>query len=162
MKKVVRKSITYLYLHHLMRMLIGAFVPIFILAASPMHASGQNFMKLQVIEWPDQCVSPADKEHALKAIEEYTLRYGPLSTRDSSAPEKFPFYPMGGTLYADVVTVNFVDLDPTGGLLDWDCTDYTYDGHDASDTGIRGFGEQQRGGPPSLDRMAAGLRWIPS
>jgi len=48
------------------------------------------------------------------------------------APEKFSFHPMGGTFYGDLFTNNFVDLDPSSGVLDWDCTDFSYNGHDGS------------------------------
>ena len=62
-------------------------------------------------------------------------------------PEKFTFYPMGGVLGQDLMTTNYVDLDTGPGLLDWDCTEITYDGHDASDGAIRGFDEQEIGVP---------------
>ena len=59
----------------------------------------------------------------------------------------YPFYPMGGRQYRDVYIVNFNDLDPTAGLLDFDCGVQTYNGHDATDTFIRSFGEQAIGVP---------------
>lgn len=64
-----------------------------------------------------------------------------------TVPEKFTFFPMGGTLYGDLNTINFVDLDATAGILDWDCTDYTYDGHNGIDVIVRTFGEQVIGVP---------------
>ena len=54
---------------------------------------------------------------------------------------------MGGTLYGDLFINNFADLDPGPGLLDWDCTGFTYNGHDASDVDLRSFGEQAIGVP---------------
>ena len=62
-------------------------------------------------------------------------------------PELFTFYPLAGQLYRDLFTNNFVDLMPGAGLLDWDCTDVTYDGHDATDVELRTFGEQLVGVP---------------
>jgi hypothetical protein len=54
---------------------------------------------------------------------------------------------MGGTLFRDLWVNNFVDLDPSSGLLDWDCSAYTYNGHQGSDALIRTFGEQLIGVP---------------
>jgi hypothetical protein len=83
-----------------------------------------------------------------RAVADSLRRFGPEpETAFSGAPEKFTFYPLAGTLYGDLVTANFVDLDPTSGILDWDCTDFTYDGHDASDVVVRTFGEQAIGVP---------------
>ncbi len=65
----------------------------------------------------------------------------------SGKPARFKFYPMAGRLYRDLFISNFVDLAPPGTILSWECTDYSYDGHDASDTIIRSFGEQAIGVP---------------
>jgi hypothetical protein len=42
---------------------------------------------------------------------------------------------------------NFVDLDPTAGHQAWNCSDFTYDGHNGNDTDLRSFGEQFIGVP---------------
>ncbi len=95
---------------------------------------------------PVECLGDLEREIAQRSIALYLLSTGqPL--RSSGAPEKFTFYPMGGTLYGDLFTNNFVDLDPTAGLLDWDCSNFTYNGHDASDVELRSFGEQLVGVP---------------
>ena len=97
---------------------------------------------------PIEHISPAVRAEIDAAIEHYEKTIGPLSTRaPGTAPPKFPFYPVGGKLYGDLFTNNFVDLDPTAGILDWDCTDFTYNGHDASDVDLRTFGEQAIGVP---------------
>lgn len=94
------------------------------------------------------CVSPAEKLHIQDLIHAYQEANRQSGTeRGTMLPRKFPFYPLGGTLYGDVFTVNFNDLDPTAGILDWDCTDFTYDGHDATDVDLRSFGEQLIGVP---------------
>ncbi len=59
----------------------------------------------------------------------------------------YSFLPQGGTAYGDLFLPNFVDLDPTPGLLDWDCTEITYDGHQGLDFSIRSFAEQEAGVP---------------
>ena len=83
-----------------------------------------------------------------RAVADSLRRFGlEPETVSSGAPEKFTFYPLAGTLYGDLFTVNFADLDPTSGILDWDCTDFTYDGHEGSDVVLRTFGEQAIGVP---------------
>jgi len=43
------------------------------------------------------------------------------------------------------VTTAYVDLDPTDGLLDWDCRAYTYAGHNGNDLAVRDFIDQDEG-----------------
>jgi murein DD-endopeptidase MepM/ murein hydrolase activator NlpD len=91
---------------------------------------------------------PAFREEMARAVADSLRRFGLESQATSfGVSEKFTFYPLGGTLYGDLFTNNFVDLDPTSGILDWDCTDFTYDGHDATDVNLRSFGEQIIGVP---------------
>ena len=97
--------------------------------------------------WRDG-VSNADRLAIQAGIERYESIFGAISTQTSAVvPPKFEFYPMAGRLYRDLYTTNFNDLDPGPGILDWDCTDHTYDGHDATDVIIRTFGEQAFGVP---------------
>ncbi len=94
------------------------------------------------------CVSDADQARIDAAIERYIRDGGPaLNAARSQAAPKYSFYPMGGNLWQDLFTVNFDDLDNAGGVLDFDCFGWTYNGHDATDTGIRTFGEQAIGVP---------------
>lgn len=54
----------------------------------------------------------------------------------SSIPIKYPFYPQGGTLYRDLTTGNFVDLNPNHGVVtNYLCEHYGNDGHEGIDTG---------------------------
>jgi murein DD-endopeptidase MepM/ murein hydrolase activator NlpD len=56
--------------------------------------------------------------------------------------------PQAGTFGADNFVFNYVDLDPRSGpVLDWDCSGYTYDGHQGHDISIQGFREQAIGVP---------------
>jgi len=97
---------------------------------------------------PVPCVSAQERVQIQDAISAYKLRGGADAIqRIVGGPRKYPFYPLGGTLYSDLFTNNFNDLDPTSGILDWDCTDFTYDGHDATDVDLRTFGEQVIGVP---------------
>ncbi len=103
------------------------------------------------------CISQAEHAQARSQIEAYKARFGALSGGTAGVPPKFPFYPMAGRLYRDLFTVNFVDLDPSPVILDWDCTDYSYNGHDATDVDLRTFTEQQIGVPifAALDGVVA-------
>src|SRR5262249_4586694 len=90
---------------------------------------------------PVSCVTDAERAYFRNLI-------GPASAQPpSAAPARFTFYPLAGTLYGDLFTNNFVDLDPTSGILDWDWTDFTYDGHDATDVLLRTFSEMAIGVP---------------
>ncbi len=93
---------------------------------------------------PVQCISDAEWTRALQLVNDYERR---TASTLLAAPEKFTFYPVGGRLYRDLFTMNFNDLLPGPGIRDWDCTDYTYNGHNATDTGLRTFGEQAIGVP---------------
>jgi hypothetical protein len=60
----------------------------------------------------------------------------------------YPFVPIAGTEWQDRFVNNFVDLNSSSpGILDWDCTDFTYDGHQGHDILLRSFGEQDVGVP---------------
>lgn len=59
----------------------------------------------------------------------------------------YPFYPQAGILGKDLFIVNFADLDTSPNIRDWDCSGYTYDGHQGHDSAIRTFREQAIGVP---------------
>lgn len=92
------------------------------------------------------CATPKDRQRIAADVSEARRSFAP-PVAAAALPEKFTFHPLGGSLYRDLYTMNFVDLAPSAGLLDWDCTDFTYDGHDASDVMLRSFGEQDIGVP---------------
>ena len=95
------------------------------------------------------CMTAADWANAAQGIAEYEQRFGPISSPDAAlgTPPLYPFYPMGGILYRDLWISNFVDLDAGPAILDWNCLNFTYNGHNASDSIIRSFGEQFIGVP---------------
>ena len=66
-----------------------------------------------------------------------------------SADDRTPytFYPLSGILGKDVFMSNAVDLDSSGDILDFDCTQYTYDGHRGSDVSLTSFRKQDIGVP---------------
>jgi hypothetical protein len=96
------------------------------------------------VERPD-CISPAERELIARLTAEWQASGNALPAYAGVAP--FAFYPQAGNQYEDLWISNYVDLDGSGGILDWNCTGYTYDGHDASDSIIRSFGEQALGVP---------------
>lgn len=61
--------------------------------------------------------------------------------------QPYAFFPQAGTLWQDLLIFNYVDLDATSGIRDWDCSDYTYNGHQGHDSDIRTFKEQEGGVP---------------
>ncbi len=68
--------------------------------------------------------------------------------RGGDAPLLYTFYPMAGTLYQDITTGNFVDLDPNAGAVkNYLCATYGNDGHAGCDTGGL-FWEQMAIGVP--------------
>lgn len=75
----------------------------------------------------------------------------------ATMPQPYRFQPIAGNLWQDRMILNFFDVDPSSGLRDWDCGQWTYDGHPATDILIRGFGEQDIGVPvfAALDGVVA-------
>jgi hypothetical protein len=53
--------------------------------------------------------------------------------------------PIGGVPYQDWTIVNYVDLDPGPGILDYRGGNYTYDGHDAIDFTLANFAAMDEG-----------------
>ena len=91
------------------------------------------------------CITPAERAAASVIIEQYRKKHPDRA--GTPEPGSLTFYPMAGRLYGDMFVNNYVDLDPTSGILDWDCTNHTYDGHGGIDTDLRSFSEQLIGVP---------------
>jgi hypothetical protein len=64
-----------------------------------------------------------------------------------AAPQKYAFVPFGANVWQDATCPNYVDLDGSSGLRDWDCTKYTYNGHGGHDYTIGSFQVQAVGVP---------------
>ena len=101
-------------------------------------------------------ISPEQRANVERKVKDYEARYGTLGPRrvtgaDAAAattsPQSYPFYPQAGILWQDLYIRNFADLNASGGVLDWDCSDYTYDGHKGHDAGIGSFKRQAIGVP---------------
>jgi hypothetical protein len=74
--------------------------------------------------------------------------------------KQFSFFPQGGNLFGDLFPGNFVDVDPGAGILAYNGSDYTYNGHNGCDTGILGIAAQEIGVPifAALDGVVADVR----
>lgn len=70
-----------------------------------------------------------------------------LSSPAQTTTQPFPFMPMAGTIWQDLYINNFVDLEPGSGIRDWDCSQYSYNGHNGLDIDLRTFREQEIGVP---------------
>ncbi|HTD86325.1 MAG TPA: M23 family metallopeptidase [Candidatus Binatia bacterium] len=84
-------------------------------------------------------------------------RSGGVASTTETAPQPYRFQPLAGTVWQDRFILNFYDNDPSAGILDWDCSQWTYDNHYATDILIRGFAEQDIGVPvfAALDGVVA-------
>ena len=89
------------------------------------------------------------------AVQARTSSSGGIASVASAGPQPYRFEPIAGTVWRDRFILNFFDLDPSPGVVDWDCSEWTYDAHYATDILIRGFAEQDIGVPvfAALDGM---------
>ena len=111
---------------------------------------GRGFKSLS--EGTGGCVTPAEQRAIARNIAKYHARFGyrepdARQPRTTAGLIPYPFFPQAGNVYDDLFSANFVDLDSTTGILDWDCTDWTYDGHQGNDVTIHSFTEQAIGVP---------------
>ena len=87
------------------------------------------------------------------------LLVGPAAAAEAPPPF-LSFYPQAGTLGQDLFVSNHVDLEKGAGILDFACSDDTYDGHSGQDSGIRSFREVAIGVPvfAALDGRVFGVQ----
>ena len=93
--------------------------------------------------------SAASKKRILQSIREHSRRFGPFTapgTRGTFDP--FPIFPVGARESVDLIMNNYVDLDSNeGGIQDWNCGSYTYDGSYADNGLLMSFDHQLVGVP---------------
>ena len=115
-------------------------------ADEPREPSGGLVESMAVPE-PRDAIAPGQLAEIRAAIAAYEKRH-PARARKDEGPFLYPFFPHAGILGRDLFLNNFTDQDPSRGLvLDWDCSDYTYDDHHGHDSLIRSFREQAIGVP---------------
>jgi len=74
---------------------------------------------------------------------------------DDGVPQPLDLYPVAGVFGRDLYIPYFVDVNPaSGSKLDFNCTQFTFDGHDGTDPYIRSFREQDIGVPIFAPRAA--------
>jgi hypothetical protein len=104
----------------------------------------------------ETCIPPQTKTLVQQSIQAFTQpptissqNIGSLPSIDSVAlPLLYPFYPQGGTLYRDITTGNFVDLNPAAGVVgNYLCETYGNDGHQGMDSGGLTWEEMTIGQP---------------
>jgi len=99
---------------------------------------------------PEDSISPAQlaRIEAAIAARERRRAVAAAQAETGDTPFLYPFFPQAGFLGKDLFLTNFTDQDPLPVLIrDWDCSDYTYDGHQGHDSVIRTFREQAIGVP---------------
>jgi hypothetical protein len=81
------------------------------------------------------------------AHEDRGPRVQAIPESNAEPSEVMALYPVAGTFGRDIAIPYYVDLDPTGGKLDWNCTDLTFNNHMGHDAYVRSFAEQRIGVP---------------
>jgi murein DD-endopeptidase MepM/ murein hydrolase activator NlpD len=134
-------------LHHGIGILgfLGALLatPALSAAAEP----GGGLVRLVEVARTRDGIAPEQLARIRAAVKAYEKRQGAAAAKDE-APIRYPFFPQAGIQGQDLFLNNFTDLDSRQGpIQDWDCSDYTYDGHQGHDSLIRSFREQAIGVP---------------
>lgn len=102
--------------------------------------------------WPFRaCLRPLVTElsRPRRALRAYVRRMWPLLfvTLLATEPAQYTFFPMSGIPGKDAFLHSSVDRDPTSGFRDFDCTNFSYDGHRGMDMRILSFRQQDIGVP---------------
>ncbi|HXT23082.1 MAG TPA: M23 family metallopeptidase, partial [Thermoanaerobaculia bacterium] len=116
--------------------------------ANSTHVNFAQLVDVFVPPPPRDGLSRAQAAAIERAIADFERRHPRRSAAKLDVPQRFHFFPQAGILGRDLFLNNYVDLDPSRTLIrDWDCSDYTYDGHQGHDSLIRSFREQAVGVP---------------
>jgi hypothetical protein len=92
-------------------------------------------------------VQPAVRARVQSEILAFEATRPAVTAPEPLPVQAYPFFPQAGNLDEDLYIQNFVDLDPTSGLQDWNCGARTYDGHMGEDSDIASFPYQDIGVP---------------
>lgn len=107
-----------------------------------------DYAALVAIPGPRDAVAPAQRAEVAAAIAAFRARSIAEGAAKVAAEPPFPFFPHAGALGRDLFLANFTDQDERSDLVrDWDCSEYTYDGHQGHDSLVRSFREQDIGVP---------------
>jgi len=92
------------------------------------------------------CITAAQQREVNEKLREFAASQREIAS-PIPLPQQYRFQPIAGTLWQDRHILNFYDVDFSTGIRDWDCSQFTYNNHNATDIVIRGFGEQDAGVP---------------
>jgi hypothetical protein len=134
-------------LHHGVGIL--GFLGTLLIAVAVSAAATPDVGAVKLVEVPRtrDGIAPGQLAHIQAAVRSYEKRKSSRGVKDD-VPYRYAFFPQAGILGQDLFLNNFVDLDSRqGSFHDWDCSEYTYDGHTGHDSLIRSFREQEIGVP---------------
>ncbi|MCW5557447.1 MAG: M23 family metallopeptidase, partial [Verrucomicrobiae bacterium] len=106
------------------------------------------------------CVPLGDRLRINRDIRAFFERNPEAALRSPpSGAQRYPFFPQAGQIWGDLFPNNFVDLNNSSGVLDYNGTDYTYNDHHGIDTDICTFTEKNIGVPvfAALDGVITSL-----
>ncbi|MBI3946030.1 MAG: peptidoglycan DD-metalloendopeptidase family protein, partial [Armatimonadetes bacterium] len=92
------------------------------------------------------CTTPEERAAIARVIARHRSAPG-RQEATLGEPAPYPFFPHAGNVWDDLFISHFVDLDPGTGILDWEGTDWSYNGHTGHDSLLRSFAEQEIGVP---------------
>lgn len=100
----------------------------------------------------ENCITAEERVEVQQLIEAYVAAHGPLSSAPAygsrTRAPRWTFFPHAGHSGIDTLSAYNVDLDPaTNAVRDFNCGNYTYDGHRGHDSSIRGFETMDLGVP---------------
>jgi len=130
----------------------NSFVPLKVLCWTAFALIGWSFTGLAsvpagfggfgLLPQSGDCIPAHERQRIEENIRQFSASFREPQLAATPTPASYPFVPVAGTAWLDRFINNFVDLDPSAGILDWDCTDFTYDGHLGHDLMLRTFNER--------------------
>ncbi|MCA9278025.1 MAG: M23 family metallopeptidase [Phycisphaeraceae bacterium] len=94
------------------------------------------------VDTHDNCVPSELRDQLETMLAEYHTAHPAIDV-----PALYRFFPQAGEIYGDLSITNYVDLDASGGILDYECGAISYNGHAGHDVIIRSWSEQDIGVP---------------
>jgi hypothetical protein len=127
------------------------FLVVLLCGAAIAGAAEESYGPVRLVEVakPKDGIGAGQRAEVQAAIAAYEKRRGPVAPGGKDGlPVHYAFFPQAGVLGLDTFLENFTDQDRgPNRVQDWDCSDYTYDGHQGHDALIRSFREQAIGVP---------------
>ncbi|MCB2153986.1 M23 family metallopeptidase [bacterium] len=128
-----------------LRTTILLFASPFLLTAGTASADGLGGGRELDEQPPADCISKLQRQEAEAKLAKY--RASRVEGGVILPPTLYPFYPQAGEFWGDIFPNNFVDLDPSAGIQDYECTGYTYDTHQGIDSDITTWTRKDIGVP---------------